>query len=156
MQGRIYTGEKLLCGSLIYEKLDRVIFRDDCLQIFPNYIVTNCPFTYSNHSYVYLSTEPTHPRRKGTNSVQQHLWAHYHDTHCQKLDRVIFRDDCLQIFPNYIVMNGPFTYSNHSYVYLNTEPTHPRRKGTNFVQQHLWAHYHDTHCRVKKLENAFV
>ena len=41
-----------------------------------------------------------------------------------KLDLAIFREDCRQIFPNYLVMNGSFTYSDHFYVSFNTDPTH--------------------------------
>ncbi|KAJ8421998.1 hypothetical protein Cgig2_005508 [Carnegiea gigantea] len=40
-------------------------------------------------------------------------------------DRVILREDCLKLFPDYCVTNGPFTYSDHSY-------------------------HHDTHCIVKR------
>jgi len=67
VQGRIFTWKKLLRGNLIYEKLNRVIFREDCLQLFPNYLVTNGPFTCFDHSYVSLNTDPAHPPRKGTN-----------------------------------------------------------------------------------------
>ena len=31
VQGRIFTWKKILRGQLIYEKLDRVIFREECL-----------------------------------------------------------------------------------------------------------------------------
>jgi len=66
VQGRIFTWKKILRGQLIYEKLGRVIFREDCLQLFLNYLVTNGPFTCSDHSYVLLNTTPVHPPRKGT------------------------------------------------------------------------------------------
>jgi len=48
------------------------------------------------------------------------------------LDRVIFGEDCLQLFPMYVVYNGPFTCCGHSYMLLNTESPHPPGKGTNF------------------------
>ncbi|KAJ8441450.1 hypothetical protein Cgig2_023636 [Carnegiea gigantea] len=54
----------------------------------------------------------------------------------EKLDRVIVQEDCLQLFSNYCVTNGPFTCSGHSYVYLDTEPIHLPRKGTTFRYQH--------------------
>ncbi|KAJ8441417.1 hypothetical protein Cgig2_023603 [Carnegiea gigantea] len=69
VQGRNFTWKKFIYGQLIYEKLDRVILREDCLQLFPNYCVTNGPFTCSDHSYVYLETEPIHLPRKDTLSV---------------------------------------------------------------------------------------
>jgi len=50
VQGRLFTWKKSLRGSLIYKKLDRVLFREDCLSLFPNYLVTNGPFTCSNHA----------------------------------------------------------------------------------------------------------
>jgi len=78
---RIFTWKKFLRGQLIYEKLDRVIFREDCLQLFPNYLVTNGPFTCSDHSYVLLNTAPVHPPRKDTAFKCQHSWACYQDTH---------------------------------------------------------------------------
>ena len=81
VQGRIFTWKKFLRGQLIYEKLDRVIFRDDCLQLFPNYVVTNGPFTCSDHSYVLLNTAPAHLPRKGTAFKYQHAWTCYHETH---------------------------------------------------------------------------
>ena len=39
VQGQIFTWKKRLRGHLVYEKLDRVIFRDDCLPLFSNYLV---------------------------------------------------------------------------------------------------------------------
>jgi len=68
----------------------------------------------------------------------------------EKLDRVLFREDCLQLFPKYLVTNGPFRCSDHAYVYLNTESTHALRRGTTFKYQHSWVHYQDTHCVVKQ------
>jgi len=67
----------------------------------------------------------------------------------EKLDRVLLRDDCLQLFPNYFVINGPFTCSDHAYVYLNTDPHHGPRRGTTFKYQHSWSHYQETHNVVK-------
>ena len=58
VQGRLFTWKKLLRGNLVYEKLDRVIFKEDCLSLFPDYLVTNGPFTCSDHAYVYLNTNP--------------------------------------------------------------------------------------------------
>jgi len=80
VHGLIFTWKKFLRGQLIYEKLDRVIFREDCLQLFSNYLVTNGPFTCSDHSYVLLNTAPVHPPRKGTMFKHQHSWACYKDT----------------------------------------------------------------------------
>ena len=60
VQARIFTWKKFLRGQLIYEKLDRVIFREDCAHLFPNYLVTNGPFTCSNHAFVLLNTEPAY------------------------------------------------------------------------------------------------
>ena len=81
VQGRMFTWKKQLHGRLVYEKLDRVIFRDDCPHLFPNYLVTNGPFTCSDHAYVSLNTEPTHTPRRGTIFKYQHSWAQYQDTH---------------------------------------------------------------------------
>jgi len=81
VQGRIFTWKNFLRGQLIYEKLDRVIFREDCLQLFSNYLVTNSPFTCFDHSYVLLNTAPVHPPRKGTTFKYQHSWACYKNTH---------------------------------------------------------------------------
>jgi len=66
------------------------------------------------------------------------------------LNRVLFRDDCLHLFPNYIVTNGPFTCSDHAYVLLNTDPAHAPRRGTTFKYQHSWVHYQDTHSVIKR------
>jgi len=76
VQGRLFTWKKLLWGQLVYEKLDRVLFRDDCLQLFHNYLVTNGPFTCSDHTYVFLNTEPAHALRRGTTFNYQHSWVH--------------------------------------------------------------------------------
>ena len=57
VSGRIFTWKKLLRGKFVYV---RIILRNDCFQLFPNYLVTNEPFTYSNHVYVLLKTEPNH------------------------------------------------------------------------------------------------
>ena len=82
VQGRLFTWKKFLRGQLMYEKLDRVLFRDDCLRLFPNYIVTNGPFTCSDHAYVLLNTDPAHEPRRGTTFKYQHSWVHYQDAHC--------------------------------------------------------------------------
>ena len=66
VQGRIFTWKKFIRGKLVYEKLDRVLFRDDCLHLFPNYVVSNDPFTCSDHAYVFLKTDPDHAPRRGT------------------------------------------------------------------------------------------
>jgi len=81
VQGRLFTWKKFLRGQLMYEKLDKVLFRDDCLHLFPNYIVTNGPFTCSDHAYVLLNTDPAHAPRRGTTFKYQHSWVHYQDTH---------------------------------------------------------------------------
>jgi len=81
VQGRLFTWKKFIKGKLVYEKLDRVIFRDDCLQLFPKYVVTNGPFTCSDHAYVFLNTDPHHAPRRGTTFKYQHSWIHYQDIH---------------------------------------------------------------------------
>jgi len=68
----------------------------------------------------------------------------------EKLDPVLLRDDCLQLFPNFFVINGPFTCSDHAYVYLNTDPSHAPRRGTTFKYQHSWTHYQETHSVVRQ------
>ncbi|KAJ8448425.1 LOW QUALITY PROTEIN: hypothetical protein Cgig2_022053 [Carnegiea gigantea] len=73
-------------ANLIYEKPERVIIREDCLQLFPNYCVTKGPFTCSDHSYVYLDTESIHPPKKGTTFRYQHSWAQYQEMHFIKLE----------------------------------------------------------------------
>ena len=73
--------KKFLRGQLIYEKLNRVIFREDCAQLFPDYLVTNGLFACSDHAFVYLDTAPVHQPRRGTNFKYQHSWAQYQDTH---------------------------------------------------------------------------
>ena len=55
----------------------------------------------------------------------------------EKLDIVIFA----QLFPNYLVTNGPFKCSDHAFVLLNTDPAHPLRRDTNFKYQHSRAQY---------------
>ncbi|KAJ8440590.1 hypothetical protein Cgig2_028719 [Carnegiea gigantea] len=76
VQGRIFTWKKFLRGQLIYEKLDKVIFREDCAQLFPTYLVTNGPFTCSDHAFILLNNEPAHqPRRvSGITSLQCTLY----------------------------------------------------------------------------------
>jgi len=81
VQGRIFTWKKFPRGQLIYEKLDKVIFREDCAHLFPNYVVTNGPFACSDHAFVLLNTEPAHQPRKGNNFKYQHSWAQCQDTH---------------------------------------------------------------------------
>jgi len=81
VQGRLFTWKKFIRGQLVYEKLDRVLFRNDCLQLFPNYIVMNGPFTCSDHAYVFLNTKPSHAPRRGTTFKYQHSRVHYQDTH---------------------------------------------------------------------------
>ena len=81
VQGRLFTWKKFIRGQLMYEKLDRVVFRNDCLHLFPNYMVTNGPFTCSDHAYVLLNTDPHHAPRRGTTFKYQHSWVHYQDTH---------------------------------------------------------------------------
>jgi len=81
VQGRLFTWKKLLQGQLLYEKLDRVLFREDCLQLFSNYLITNGSFTCSDHAYVFLNTEPVHAPQRGTSFKYQHSWVHYQDTH---------------------------------------------------------------------------
>jgi len=63
--GRVFTWNKFLRWQLVYEKLDRVIFREDCAQLFPNYLVTNGPFTCFDHAFVLLNIELAHPPRRG-------------------------------------------------------------------------------------------
>ena len=72
VQGRLYAWKKRIRGQLVYEKLDRVLFREDCLQLFPNYFITNGPFTCSDHAYVLLNTESAHAPRRGTTFKYQH------------------------------------------------------------------------------------
>ena len=81
VQGIIFTWKKFLGGQLIYKKLDRVISREDCAQLFPNYIVTNGSFTWSDHTFVFLNTDPAHQPRRGTNFKYQYSWAQYQETH---------------------------------------------------------------------------
>jgi len=64
VQGCAVTWKKILRGQLVYEKLDRVILREDCVQLFPNYLVSNGPFTCSDHAFVLLNTDPVHPLRR--------------------------------------------------------------------------------------------
>ncbi|KAJ8435753.1 hypothetical protein Cgig2_003175 [Carnegiea gigantea] len=77
----MFTWKKFPRGQLIYKKLNRVIFREDCAHLFPNYVITNGPFACSDHLFVLLNTEPAHQPRKGTNFKYQHSWAQYQDTH---------------------------------------------------------------------------
>jgi len=63
--GWLFTWKKLLRGKLVFEKLDRVMFRDDYVCLFPNYLVTNGPFMCSNHAYVFLNAELAHPPKRG-------------------------------------------------------------------------------------------
>ena len=72
VQGREYTWKKFLLGQLAHEKLDRVIFREDWAQLCPNYLVSNGPFTCSDHAFVLLTTDPVHPPRRGTLFKYQH------------------------------------------------------------------------------------
>jgi len=44
-------------------------------------LLTNVPFTCSDHVYVLLNTEPTHIPRKGMTTKYQHSWVQYQDTH---------------------------------------------------------------------------
>ena len=88
VQGRIFAWKNFLQGRLIYKKLNRLIFREDCLQLFPNYLVTNDPFTCSDHSYVLLNTASIHPPMKGTTFKYQHSWASYQDTHILVLKKI--------------------------------------------------------------------
>ena len=81
-KGGYLRGKKFIRGQLVYEKLDRVIFRDDCLFLFPNYVVSNGPFTCSDHAFVLLNTDPHHAPRRGTTFKYQQSWLHYQDTHC--------------------------------------------------------------------------
>jgi len=80
LQGWLISSKKRIREQLVYEKLDRVIFRDDCLQLFSNYFITHGPFTCSDHAYVFLNTEPAHAPRRGTTFKYQHSWGHYQDT----------------------------------------------------------------------------
>ncbi|KAJ8426349.1 hypothetical protein Cgig2_023881 [Carnegiea gigantea] len=73
VQGRIFTWKKYLHGHLICEKLVRVIFREDGLRLFPNYYVTNGPFTCSDYSYVFLNTDPAHPPRNKLKKIKLEL-----------------------------------------------------------------------------------
>ena len=68
VQGRLFTWKKWIRRQLVYKKLDRVLFQNDCLQLFPNYCVTNGPFTCSDHAYVFLNTDLAHAPRRGTPS----------------------------------------------------------------------------------------
>ncbi|KAJ8435658.1 hypothetical protein Cgig2_015663 [Carnegiea gigantea] len=68
-------------GQLIYEKLNSIPLRKDCAQSFPHYLVTNSPFTCSNHAFVLLNMELAHPPRRGTNFKYQHWWVQYQETH---------------------------------------------------------------------------
>jgi len=68
----------------------------------------------------------------------------------EKLDRVIFGEDYVKLFPNYLVTNGPFTCSYHDFVLFNANPAHVPRRGTNFRYQHSWVHYQGTHSVMKK------
>ena len=81
VQWRVFTWKKILRGQLVYEKLDRVLLREDCEQLFPCYLVSNGPFTCSDHAFVLLNTESAHPPRRGTNFKYQHSWAQYQETH---------------------------------------------------------------------------
>jgi len=67
VQGGVFTWKKLLRGQVVYEKLDRVLFKEDCAQLFSHYLVINGYFTCSNHAFVLLNTEPAHPPQRGTN-----------------------------------------------------------------------------------------
>ena len=80
-KGEYLLGKKHLLGHLIYEKLYRVNFREDCAQLFPNYLVTNGPFMCSDHAFVLLNTKLAHPPRRGANFKYKHSWVNYQETH---------------------------------------------------------------------------
>jgi len=64
---------------------------------------------------------------------------------------VIVREDCAQLFPDYLVTSGLFTCSNHAFVLLNTELAHSPGWGTNFRYHHSWVNYQETHHVVRKI-----
>ena len=68
----------------------------------------------------------------------------------EKLDRVVFTEDCAQLFPNYLVTNRLYMCPDYAFVLLNTELAHQPKRDTNFKYQHSWAHYQKTHTIVKK------
>ena len=67
VQGRVFTWKIFLPGQLVYEKLDRLIFSEDCALLFPNYLVSNGPFTCLDRAFVLLDTDPAHQPITGTN-----------------------------------------------------------------------------------------
>jgi len=68
----------------------------------------------------------------------------------ERLDRAIGRQDWLSLYPDAFVTSGPFTCSDHSYVYLQTSAPLPATKRTPFRFQPNWNHYEGVHSIVKK------
>jgi len=56
--GRSFTWKKRVYNQLVYEKLDRAIGRQDWCCQYPESRVLTGPFTYSDHSYILLNTQP--------------------------------------------------------------------------------------------------
>ena len=59
----------------------------------------------------------------------------------EKLDRALGRQDWNTLYPNSVVLGGPFTCSDHAYILLNTSPTPVVRKKPPFRYQPHWSSY---------------
>ena len=68
----------------------------------------------------------------------------------ERLDRAIGRQDWLRMYPDAFITSGPFTCSDHSYVYLQTSAPSLAIKRTPFRFQPNWNHYEGVHSIVKK------
>jgi len=79
--GRLSSWKKLIRGQLIYERLDRVVGRKDWLDLYPNCSVVHGPFSCSDHSYIFLSTNNSTQFHKGPKFQFQNHWSSYDEVH---------------------------------------------------------------------------
>jgi len=59
----------------------------------------------------------------------------------EKLDRVIAPKDWLAKYPKAQVTHGPFVFSQHCFMLLDTNPTHLPQKNRSFRFQQHWINY---------------
>jgi len=74
----------------------------------------------------------------------------------EKLDRAIGRQDWYHPYPDSVVIGGPFTCSDHTYIILNTESAQIGRKKPIFRYQPHWSSYQEVTQTVRKIWSTRV
>ncbi|KAJ8443344.1 LOW QUALITY PROTEIN: hypothetical protein Cgig2_015825 [Carnegiea gigantea] len=90
VQDRPYTWKSRIRGQLIYEKLDRVIGRQDWANLYPAASLTHGPFSCSYHYFILLNTQGSTFGQKQPTFQFQLDWIQH-----EQVNRIIHYDNAL-------------------------------------------------------------